>query len=328
MSSQTTAPAGYLDIYNRSGRLLQRLALRPGRRYLLGRGYGCDLLIDDPYLCAEHAELRVDAAGAVTVSDLGSRNGLRDEAGNRVSSLELDDRQKLHLGHSQLQFHAASQALAESLPLEDGYNLFALFDGGLRMWLAVLAALAVIVIDGLLDQSVELTASALISGFSVVAALLLFWAAIWAVIGRLVAQRFRYRNHLAIALVGLATLTVLLTLAAYSAFALGLDGWLPVFNSTAILGSLAVMLVTHLHFATGIAGRRLMVWVAAIGLPLCAIFGAAIWLDEDEFSPIPEFTATLKLPTLALRPAVSIDDFMNAADQQIASESDAQQDGS
>ena len=41
----------------------------------VGRSAVCDVVLDDPFVAAVHARIRVDSAGRVTVTDLGSLNG-------------------------------------------------------------------------------------------------------------------------------------------------------------------------------------------------------------------------------------------------------------
>jgi DNA-binding NtrC family response regulator len=42
--------------------------------YLIGSADGCDIRLDDPFVCPEHAEIRLEGGGYV-YTDLGSRNG-------------------------------------------------------------------------------------------------------------------------------------------------------------------------------------------------------------------------------------------------------------
>ena len=59
----------------------------PGRRYLVGKGEGCDIRLDGTYTSRRHAELWLDG-GAWWVADAGSTNGLRLELpGGRVQRL-------------------------------------------------------------------------------------------------------------------------------------------------------------------------------------------------------------------------------------------------
>ncbi len=63
----------------------RRYPLPPGE-HVVGRDPGCDVVLDDPALSSRHLRLTVDGQGAVTATDLGSRNGTSLEG----ASLEAD----------------------------------------------------------------------------------------------------------------------------------------------------------------------------------------------------------------------------------------------
>jgi transcriptional regulator with AAA-type ATPase domain len=54
-----------------------RATLPRGGTLLIGRGDGCDLVIDHASVSRHHARLHADPAGALAVEDLGSMNGVR-----------------------------------------------------------------------------------------------------------------------------------------------------------------------------------------------------------------------------------------------------------
>jgi len=55
----------------------------PGRRYAIGKGEGCDVVVNGLYASRRHCEIWLDR-GAWWVSDSGSTNGIRVERGRRV----------------------------------------------------------------------------------------------------------------------------------------------------------------------------------------------------------------------------------------------------
>jgi pSer/pThr/pTyr-binding forkhead associated (FHA) protein len=55
----------------------------PGRRYAIGKGEGCDVVVNGLYASRRHCEIWLDR-GAWWVSDAGSTNGIRIERGRRV----------------------------------------------------------------------------------------------------------------------------------------------------------------------------------------------------------------------------------------------------
>jgi len=67
------------------------IEIHDGQKILVGRGAGCDVVLDDDLASREHLRLEL-AAGALTVTDLGSRNGVL------VNGLPIRETQDLHHG--------------------------------------------------------------------------------------------------------------------------------------------------------------------------------------------------------------------------------------
>lgn len=69
----------------------QNVELNEGQSVVVGRGAGCDVVLDDDLASREHLRLSL-AAGVLTVEDLGSRNGVL------VNGLPITGTQELHHG--------------------------------------------------------------------------------------------------------------------------------------------------------------------------------------------------------------------------------------
>jgi S1-C subfamily serine protease len=72
-----------------------------GRPFVLGRVQGCDLVIRDERASRQHAELRVEPAGGVRVTDLGSANGTYVD-GRRVEEALLAGGEELRIAGVEL----------------------------------------------------------------------------------------------------------------------------------------------------------------------------------------------------------------------------------
>ena len=106
--SELDAPVGipHLEVedgpYPR-GKKVERL--KPGT-VTLGRGLGVDLLFDVEGVSRKHAKLTLDEAGAVTLYDLGSRNGTFVN-GRQIEIATLRDGDRITLGDVKLRFGRA-----------------------------------------------------------------------------------------------------------------------------------------------------------------------------------------------------------------------------
>jgi len=84
------------------------LAIHP-RRWLVGSGPSCDVVIDDPYVSATHCVLERRAGGTIHVRDRKSRNGTLID-GNLVEVGELQVGARLAVGRTTLVALAAPDA--------------------------------------------------------------------------------------------------------------------------------------------------------------------------------------------------------------------------
>ena len=73
-----------------------------GERAVLGRSRGCDVVLADPNISREHAEVRRDGSSWV-VADLGSTNGIKVN-GRRVEQAALEPGDRITLGLTELTF--------------------------------------------------------------------------------------------------------------------------------------------------------------------------------------------------------------------------------
>lgn len=88
MSSEARTPVAHrpvqIEIEDAAGaRRVTLPSVVPGRRYTIGKGEGCDIVIDGVYASRRHCEIWLDD-GRWWVGDAGSTNGIRVELGSRV----------------------------------------------------------------------------------------------------------------------------------------------------------------------------------------------------------------------------------------------------
>jgi hypothetical protein len=92
----------------------QRQLELPAGRFVMGRGEGCQLVLDDPLVSRQHAALEVTETGA-TLHDLGSRNGVRLN-GQRIGAPHVVvPGDKIGVGKATLLFGESQQDVVRTL---------------------------------------------------------------------------------------------------------------------------------------------------------------------------------------------------------------------
>jgi len=84
-----------------------------GEGLTIGRGGQCSLVIHDSAASRQHLEVTSSGPGVYSCRDLGSRNGTLVN-GNRITSCELNDGDRIHIGETVLKFEIGAPRVADA----------------------------------------------------------------------------------------------------------------------------------------------------------------------------------------------------------------------
>ena len=288
-----------------------RLASLPA---VIGRGYGSDVLIDDPHVCPRHAELARNDRGDLVLRDLGSINGIGAHSGGaRDTSIALASGDRVQLGTVSIRILELDHPVAPATPLAAGGSITSSI---LQPWraLAICAGawLALALISYQASAESEAVVSAVQQSVYTFVAIAL-WAGGWGLATRIVSHRFSVLSHAAWA-AGL-TIVMLVIIAA--------DEWLDFLFPGAGMGSvlagvgamllLPLLVAGHLEIASGMSRARR--WRAAfIAGAIAAIFIVVLSLGDDDSRSTRslDYSGNLKPMPAQMVPAGTLDDFMEA----------------
>ncbi len=111
-TSDDASPVAQIIVLN--GRLAgQEWPLAAPSRLVVGRGDGCDILLDDRDASRQHIEVVRDADG-VTARDLGSKNGFL-LGGRAVTERKLRHGDEITVGRTVLRYHEPAEELLRAL---------------------------------------------------------------------------------------------------------------------------------------------------------------------------------------------------------------------
>jgi pSer/pThr/pTyr-binding forkhead associated (FHA) protein len=302
-----------LDERGSRARERHRLATSP---VTIGRGYACDVIVDDPYVAVEHLRLEWSDDGW-RVLDLASENGTYLAAGRRITAERLDAETVLRIGHTRLRLRTAEYAAPPALR-----------DRGevprLGLWLdrpivAVLALAAAVALEALDSHQRTFTTSALsAAGLGALLGLLatVGWAGLWALLTRLLSHRTRWPAHVGIAGLAFVGWGVADWVAEYYAFAFSarVSAYVLWYGLLAAVG--AVALYVHCGLASSRSGWRPAAVAGLVTAAAVAVAGSATYLlaTVDENVNELRFAAELKPLSLALTRQESLERFLASAE--------------
>lgn len=292
----------WVEVLDRRGhvRSRQRIDTLPA---IIGRGYGCDVLLDDPWASPIHARVYRDLDGTFKVEDAGSENGLwAGDGPGRITLVAVGRGVTLRAGRTLFRIAPAEAPVPATLAMHAAAPTEAGWD---RWWVgigsAALAgaayALGKLVGDPATHRAAEMVADAL----SMVT-LLAMWAGVWALATRAIWHRARFLAHYAV-----VSLTVLALQAAWQGmeFAAFIAPGAPGFEAALVLVSLLLvtaMLAGHLGLATALERRRIIAISSAIVIGFAGLGALIAEQDKDHETTMPKFSAELKPIATALIP--------------------------
>ncbi len=304
-----------LEVLDSHGELLSRTRIET-LPVTIGRGYACDLIVDDPFMDPVHIRI-IEEGAALVAEDVGSTNGLRANGSNeRAARIVLERGTTLHAGRTTIRYLEPGEPVAAArrdrqaawnAPLSKP----SLLNSRLARAAAILGCLIVVALHksqtffepGVTGKTVSETIAVLL--------LLALWAGMWAGAARLARHPALFSHHLAIASVSVAVLVILFYGNDVFTFL-----WPGSIMDAGFGIVFVVVLVVTMYAELGLASslRRWWRWGAAVVLPLATLglIELTIHADEKKFSTKMSYQEQLAPVPAHLVPAISIDEFAKA----------------
>nr|WP_282452780.1 FHA domain-containing protein [Lysobacter sp. CAU 1642] len=297
----------------RHGELLERQRHRlPAEGSLrIGRGWECEVHLDDPHVALHHASLRLGPDGSLALVDEGSLNGLIDAGtGRREARLEVQGERELRLGACRLRLIDGRLAQPAERPLDAGAVPSRLRWSEAFGWL--LAALGSSLLIDWLGEVGEVRSSALLTGALVGGIIMLAWSFGWALITRLFAGEMRFLRHLRVVAIGSLLATTLMLVVQYGSYALALE---PVTRFAYVGYWLLFAAVCWRHLKVMGRGHPRSKALAMLALAAAAIGlqSLSLWQPRDGAPQQARYVRSVVLPAVRLRPLQDVDGFLDRA---------------
>ena len=273
--------------------------------FTIGRGWGCDIIVNEPHVCPVHAEITVKP-GSWQVLDAGSMNGIFYE-GKGVEIIDsLQSSEHIRIGNRILTFFEPDHKVAPTKPLYQGVLPFQNW-GNLSTGVCTgLILLLVFVLLGYQELASEIKWKKLLSENFLALLLPFLWAVVWAFIGKISTHQVRFFFHFSTSALILAGLSLLDAFGEYLEF---------IFSSSlfsTIWGYLNVgfFLALAIYISQGIAtylsvARRIA--IATIITSLSLVFAFIVGFSTaPDFVKSAQYSYILKPISSDLLPSVTL----------------------
>jgi hypothetical protein len=307
MNQDMIKPPYYVELLTRDKSLKtrHRFEALPIR---IGRSYENDLILDDPYIAANHALIEMSEEGHLQISDLNSENGLVVN-GKKQTQITLDNH-IVRLGHTNLRVRHAGSQVANALLDKAAHR----WEG----WPPAIAGLLLVFFSVLgstwLNASESFSLISAMAVISLVLFLILLWCGGWAFATRMISSgSARFGRHIFI--VGCAI--ILIDLWNISSVTLAYAFSLPFLTRYGSLMEVVIfagMVFFHLMMINSQRAKRFLhtsVIIAILGI-------SSIFISNYQRSGILAdslYMTDLLPPALRISSDIAVDDFIAEANQ-------------
>jgi len=294
-------------VHDGSGVRYERFTLTPEQPLLIGRGWDCDVILQDPQVDAKHAELWIDQNGRYRWEDLDSLNGFKIKS---AENGEFESGTSVRLGRSRLAVYSASHDVAPAVEPSRWDTVRRLLAQPVWSVLSLGALLATAVLARLAETVEPLSAESVVSVVSLLAFVTGIWVLFWGVLSKLWRDATHFGAHLSIA-----------ACAGVGAYLVGqvgdFVGWqLQSVEVSELLTSVgeAVLLFVTLAFTLGVATRlskRAIFWLACgPGVLLLASIYLLPLLDDEVVEWYPTLVSGSYPPGWQITQGQSLEGFL------------------
>jgi len=277
----------------------------------VGRAYTSDIVLDDPYVAANHLEINHADGNAYQLRVVDSVNAMMiDTLRGKQADAAVPANHVVRIGQTQLRIRPVDYAVSAEKPLPN--NAWS------RNWTAFFVGITVLLLTYLLTLWLNYDRA---DGYSILLlpvvgalTLLLIWSGFWALIGRVLSGRANFVAHAVNASLGVALLIFLDSwLDGYVDFAFNsnlMSNVMPEVTEPLIIGTL---LYRHIGLVSRMSRRTIVIIVAALMASLIGFGYVSEKWTSDENRTDMSFSRTIGPPFMLLAHGKSTEAFIAGA---------------
>ena len=277
----------------------------------IGRALGNRIVLDDPYVDAQHAQIVHAQTGELLLQDLGSLNRLATAAGGKQDRVLLEHNTTVTVGCTRLTFRDEYAGVEPALPLPEHA---APADGAAHAhnsawyerWLGQLGIIALMLAvagaEVWLNATDRSAASQALYAVLGAAAGISVWAGMWSVLARIVTGRFHFMALLTVSAAAAVIASCLEALSSWGTFLLPDNEIVEPLFMGLHLALLSAFVATLLSYASHMKRSWCILGGIMGSVAVLATYGTFTLLEDDEFSAVATFAGEIKPMHTALIP--------------------------
>jgi hypothetical protein len=286
----------------------------------LGRGYHNDIILSDPHISAQHVRIEYDGQGW-SISDLGTENGLVvNDKVCRNGPARLQSGDTVRIGHTEIRAFDPQHPVPKERRMQKANPFITWLSRPVNVWASFILALATATGWSYLEIWNNEPGPQLAEAGGGTLTFILIWAALWAVAGRLIRHKSRFRSHVAlISITLIISVGFLSYVEAYADF-LSNENWMAMLGTYLLdLLLLTGLLYGSLALATDLPRKRRAQVSAYFSAGIMIGIFALTQVAQRHFIQEPQYPAHLEPYLASAAPTDSLDQFMKGNDDLFSS---------
>ncbi len=287
----------------------------------LGRGYHNDIILSDPHVSAQHVRIEFDGQGW-SIRDLGTENGLVvNDKVFRDGPARLQSGDTVRIGHTEIRAFDPLHPVPKERKIQKANPFIGWLSRPVNVWVSFILALATVTGWSYLEIWNNEPGPQLAAAGGGTLAFILVWAALWAVAGRLIRHKSRFRSHVAlISITTIISVGILSYVEAYADF-LSNENWMAMLGTYLLdLLLLVALLYGSLSLSTDLPRKRRAQVSAYFSIGIMVGIFALTQVAQRHFVQEPTYPAHLEPYLANLAPTDSVDEFMKGNDKLFSSD--------
>lgn len=299
----------FLEVVGRNDVVSERVSLDIGS-VIIGRAYDCQIIIDDPYVCPQHVKVSLAENGELLIEDLDSVNGLSaSRHGLKKAQILLRPGDDCYIGWTKLRYRCRSEKAAPARRDHSHQLVFSSLQQPKPLAIIIVVSFLLLLFNGWLEQVRQVDWYTLVVEPAYVYLILMFWAFVWSIVGKLLVHRALFFTHFAIAAAMVAITLIVEGVIGYGLFMINVDSLQTSLQRVTGFLIIAAMLYAHLHFASRAKPKSQLVAVVTISALVTIYSAYNVFENNDEFSSYPKYIAFLKPPVFVIGSLQTTDEF-------------------